>query len=163
MELLFISINGTAYRITEETSITSQKRVNIKTPEELNKSPKERNKKEEDGEEIGKSPKEQEEGVQSSQKEEIIEPQEEEEENYQMSLTNEHISEIHVCSRNELLQSLEQENIFVTEAIQLLSVCHTVIPEPAPDSETEILYQAASPDEHAIVTKLYELNIKFKV
>jgi phospholipid-transporting ATPase len=50
----------------------------------------------------------------------------------------------------------------INEFLTLLSTCHTVIPEKA-EGSTEIVYQASSPDEGALVKGASELNYVFHV
>lgn len=51
----------------------------------------------------------------------------------------------------------------ITEFLTLLAVCHTVIPETVEDSPGEIIYQASSPDEGALVKGAKTLGFVFTV
>ncbi|KAI7824825.1 hypothetical protein BC939DRAFT_396404 [Gamsiella multidivaricata] len=49
----------------------------------------------------------------------------------------------------------------IDEFLTLLAVCHTVIPERQESNPTEIVYQASSPDEGALVSGAADLGYKF--
>jgi phospholipid-translocating P-type ATPase (flippase) len=49
----------------------------------------------------------------------------------------------------------------IMEFINLLAVCHTVIPEKNPDNPNDVIYQASSPDEAALVKAAKYLGIEF--
>ncbi|KAF9898782.1 hypothetical protein BX616_003618 [Lobosporangium transversale] len=49
----------------------------------------------------------------------------------------------------------------IDEFLTLLAVCHTVIPERQESNPTEIIYQASSPDEGALVSGAATLGYKF--
>ena len=51
----------------------------------------------------------------------------------------------------------------ITEFLTLLAVCHTVIPEMVEDNPGEIIYQASSPDEGALVNGAKSLGFVFTV
>lgn len=51
----------------------------------------------------------------------------------------------------------------IREWLTLLAVCHTVIPERDRDNPGEIVYQAASPDEAALVDAVKQLGFSFNV
>lgn len=56
----------------------------------------------------------------------------------------------------------EKDHVLVKEFVTLLSVCHTVVPELNHESETgEIKYQAASPDEGALVKGVAKIGFRF--
>ena len=56
----------------------------------------------------------------------------------------------------------EKDHVLVKEFVTLLSVCHTVVPELNHESETgEIKYQAASPDEGALVKGVARIGFRF--
>jgi phospholipid-transporting ATPase len=58
--------------------------------------------------------------------------------------------------------SAHKDHVLVRELLTLLSVCHTVVPELSSDSETgEIKYQAASPDEGALVKGAAKIGFRF--
>lgn len=59
------------------------------------------------------------------------------------------------------LKSHSTANV-INEFLTLLAVCHTVIPEQQEDSD-EIIYQASSPDEGALVKGASTLGYKFHV
>jgi phospholipid-transporting ATPase len=61
----------------------------------------------------------------------------------------------------EHLKSHGTANV-INEFLTLLSTCHTVIPEK-PEGTTEIVYQASSPDEGALVKGASDLNYVFHV
>lgn len=58
------------------------------------------------------------------------------------------------------LNSTSEEKM-AREFMVLLSVCHTVVPELSSDPNDEIRYQAASPDEGALVKGAAKLGFKF--
>ena len=63
---------------------------------------------------------------------------------------------------NRLRQNIKGPNGFIIkEFLTLLSTCHTVIPERNDEKPTEITYQAASPDEGALVDGAAMLGYKF--
>jgi len=62
----------------------------------------------------------------------------------------------------EHLNPPHQSSPFILEFFRLLSVCHAVIPEIDPKDNTKIVYQAASPDEYALVQRAAMLGFKFK-
>ena len=49
----------------------------------------------------------------------------------------------------------------IREWLTLLAVCHTVVPERDPDAKGRIVYQAASPDEAALVQGVKALGFSF--
>eukprot|EP00794_Sanderia_malayensis_P006961 gene6961-7746_t len=51
----------------------------------------------------------------------------------------------------------------IREFLTLLAVCHTVIPERDPNNPDNIIYQAASPDEGALVKGAKQLGFSFNV
>jgi phospholipid-transporting ATPase len=51
----------------------------------------------------------------------------------------------------------------IKEFLQLLAVCHTVIPEENEDNPGEIIFQASSPDEGALVKGAQRLGYSFTV
>ena len=51
----------------------------------------------------------------------------------------------------------------IREFLTLLSVCHTVVPERDPSNPEKIIYQAASPDEGALVKAAKKLGFSFNV
>jgi phospholipid-transporting ATPase len=51
----------------------------------------------------------------------------------------------------------------IQEFLTLLAVCHTVIPEVNEENPNEIIYQASSPDEAALVSGARTLGYKFIV
>mmetsp|Transcript_14805 Transcript_14805/g.2473 ORF Transcript_14805/g.2473 Transcript_14805/m.2473 type:complete len:119 (+) Transcript_14805:1236-1592(+) len=59
----------------------------------------------------------------------------------------------------KLLKDLKKGNNDVKEFLECLSLCHTVIPEKA--DESELAYQAASPDEEALVIAAHGLGYSF--
>lgn len=61
----------------------------------------------------------------------------------------------------EHLKSHATANV-INEFLTLLSTCHTVIPEQ-PEGTGEIVYQASSPDEGALVKGASDLNYVFHV
>ncbi|CAF3363194.1 unnamed protein product [Rotaria sp. Silwood1] len=65
----------------------------------------------------------------------------------------------------ELLKNLEQHSTGdqIREFLTLLSTCHTVVPENKmhTDSLNDIVYQASSPDEYALVTAIKEMGVVF--
>jgi phospholipid-transporting ATPase len=65
------------------------------------------------------------------------------------------------CSFDQLRNlSFSNSNRIFTEFLTLLAVCHTVIPE-VDESNGEIVYQASSPDEAALVAGAKSLGFKF--
>ncbi|KAF9202913.1 hypothetical protein BGZ49_006970 [Haplosporangium sp. Z 27] len=61
---------------------------------------------------------------------------------------------------NANLRSHPTANV-IDEFLTLLAVCHTVIPERQESNPTEIIYQASSPDEGALVEGAATLGYKF--
>ena len=55
----------------------------------------------------------------------------------------------------------EAHSAMINEFYTLLAVCHTVIPEPDPDSPGQLIYQAASPDEGALVNAAAAFGYRF--
>ncbi|KAK2563478.1 Phospholipid-transporting ATPase IA [Acropora cervicornis] len=51
----------------------------------------------------------------------------------------------------------------IREFLTLLAVCHTVVPERDPSNPDKIIYQAASPDEGALVRGAKKLGFSFNV
>lgn len=51
----------------------------------------------------------------------------------------------------------------IKEFLQLLAVCHTVIPEESEDDPGKIIFQASSPDEGALVKGAQLLGYAFTV
>ena len=49
----------------------------------------------------------------------------------------------------------------IDEFILLMAACHTVVPERDDDAPGEIIYQASSPDERALVLAAQELDYVF--
>ncbi|CAF1486017.1 unnamed protein product, partial [Rotaria sordida] len=68
-------------------------------------------------------------------------------------------------SSYELLKNLEQHNTSdqIREYLTLLATCHTVVPENKmhADSLNDIVYQASSPDEYALVTATKDMGVVF--
>lgn len=64
---------------------------------------------------------------------------------------------------NRLQENLKSHHSGKTidEFLTLLSICHTVIPEQKGDKPSEIKYQAASPDEGALVEGAVKLGYQF--
>jgi phospholipid-transporting ATPase len=63
---------------------------------------------------------------------------------------------------NRLRENLNASNgLVIKEFLTLLATCHTVIPERNDEKPTEIRYQAASPDEGALVEGASMLGFKF--
>lgn len=64
---------------------------------------------------------------------------------------------------NRLQENLKNHHTSETidEFLTLLSICHTVIPEQKGDKPNEIKYQAASPDEGALVEGAVKLGYQF--
>lgn len=60
------------------------------------------------------------------------------------------------------LQAGDQQSSIINEFFVLLSTCHTVIPE-VNDATGEIKYQAASPDEGALVQGAADMGFKFVI
>ncbi|KAF9160967.1 hypothetical protein BGX21_001832 [Mortierella sp. AD011] len=61
---------------------------------------------------------------------------------------------------NANLRSHPTSNV-IDEFLTLLAVCHTVIPERQESNPTEIIYQASSPDEGALVSGAATMGYKF--
>ncbi|CAF1156268.1 unnamed protein product [Adineta steineri] len=65
----------------------------------------------------------------------------------------------------ELLKNLEQHTTRdeIREFVTLLATCHTVVPENKVHTElpTEVVYQASSPDEFALVTAMKQIGVVF--
>ncbi|KAF9351663.1 hypothetical protein BGX26_010376 [Mortierella sp. AD094] len=61
---------------------------------------------------------------------------------------------------NANLRSHPTANV-IDEFLTLLAVCHTVIPERQESNPTEIIYQASSPDEGALVSGAAAMGYKF--
>lgn len=51
----------------------------------------------------------------------------------------------------------------IKEFLQLLAVCHTVIPEESEDEPGKIIFQASSPDEGALVKGAHMLGYEFRI
>lgn len=66
---------------------------------------------------------------------------------------------VNVAKLERTEQKTEQK--MAREFLTLLSVCHTVVPELSSDPNDEIRYQAASPDEGALVKGAARLGFKF--
>jgi phospholipid-transporting ATPase len=64
--------------------------------------------------------------------------------------------------RRDLADTSTQQSAIINEFFTLLSTCHTVIPE-VNDVTGEIKYQAASPDEGALVQGAADLGYKFTI
>lgn len=64
--------------------------------------------------------------------------------------------------RNDLANTSSQQSAIINEFLTLLSTCHTVIPEVNETTGT-IKYQAASPDEGALVDGAAMLGYKFTI
>lgn len=64
--------------------------------------------------------------------------------------------------RSHLQDTTSQQSAIINEFLTLLSACHTVIPE-VNEVTNEIKYQAASPDEGALVQGAADLGYKFIV
>ena len=64
---------------------------------------------------------------------------------------------------NRLNENLQKSDgaVLITEFLTLLATCHTVIPERNDEKPSEIKYQAASPDEGALVEGAAMLGYKF--
>ncbi|KAJ5077251.1 putative phospholipid-transporting atpase [Anaeramoeba ignava] len=65
---------------------------------------------------------------------------------------------------DNLLNNLHQKtqsSQMIHEFLTMLSVCHTVIPEKNQENESEIIYQASSPDEGAFVQAARLLGYRF--
>jgi phospholipid-transporting ATPase len=63
---------------------------------------------------------------------------------------------------NRLRENIKGPNgMIIKEFLTLLATCHTVIPERNDEKPTEITYQAASPDEGALVEGASMLGYKF--
>jgi phospholipid-transporting ATPase len=63
---------------------------------------------------------------------------------------------------NRLRENMKGNNgLVIREFLTLLATCHTVIPERNDEKPTEIKYQAASPDEGALVEGASMLGYKF--
>ena len=73
--------------------------------------------------------------------------------------------EVRFYSFNNLHEHLKdtslQQSAIINEFFTLLSACHTVIPETN-DVDDTIKYQAASPDEGALVQGAADLGYKFQ-
>lgn len=65
----------------------------------------------------------------------------------------------------ELLKNLEQHSTGnqIREFLTLLATCHTVVPENKTliDSSDDIVYQASSPDEYALVSAVRDMGVVF--
>eukprot|EP00054_Salpingoeca_dolichothecata_P013519 m.75492 g.75492 ORF g.75492 m.75492 type:complete len:1176 (-) comp20522_c0_seq1:32-3559(-) len=61
----------------------------------------------------------------------------------------------------ENLTSGHQTASVIREWLTLLATCHTVVPERDRENPDKIIYQAASPDEHALVTAVKHLGFSF--
>jgi len=66
---------------------------------------------------------------------------------------------------SRLLDNLQnhENGLIIREFLTLLAVCHTVIPERDPNNSENIIYQAASPDEGALVKGAKQLGFSFNV
>ena len=63
---------------------------------------------------------------------------------------------------NRLRENLKGNNgLIIREFLTLLATCHTVIPERSDEKPMDIIYQAASPDEGALVEGAAQLGYKF--
>ncbi|XP_023932468.1 probable phospholipid-transporting ATPase IA isoform X1 [Lingula anatina] len=63
-----------------------------------------------------------------------------------------------------LIQNLKSNHVsakVISDFLSLLAVCHTVIPEVDPNDERNIIYQASSPDEGALVKGAKKLGFVF--
>jgi phospholipid-transporting ATPase len=71
--------------------------------------------------------------------------------------------EIGIHDFNQLKENRKthQSRELITQFLTLLSTCHTVIPERNPDKPDIIKYQAASPDEGALVEGAVQLGYRF--
>lgn len=72
-------------------------------------------------------------------------------------------TEIGIHNFNKLRENLHShptQNV-IQQFLILLATCHTVIPERAPDEPNKIKYQAASPDEGALVDGAASLGYRF--
>jgi phospholipid-translocating P-type ATPase (flippase) len=55
----------------------------------------------------------------------------------------------------------QQNHLAIEDFLLLLAVCHTVIPERNPKNPNDVIYQASSPDEAALVKAAKYLGVEF--
>ena len=60
-----------------------------------------------------------------------------------------------------MFENAHPTGIYIREFLQLLAVCHTVIPEVSEDEPGKINFQASSPDEGALVKGAQTLGYLF--